>query len=100
MTCTHRSESRAGTCKAKETHAIGEVSDQVLDLHIADLKFAVEPVSRASVSDLSMSVADVVALQYHLPKVFSCTLTQLCSSSTAIAGAPCLNRTPATPAGA
>ena len=55
MTCTHWSESRVDTCKAKETHAIGEVSDQVLDLHIADLQFTVEPISRASVSHLSVA---------------------------------------------
>lgn len=85
----------------KATHAIREVSDQVLDLHIADLQLAVEPVSGSSVSSLLDSVAGVMALVYHLPKVFSCTLTQLCSSSTAMAGAPCADKPfSSTPAGA
>jgi hypothetical protein len=61
MTCEFLSGWRVGREK-QETHAIGEISDQILDLHIADLQFAVEPVSRTSVSDSSMSVAEVVAL--------------------------------------
>lgn len=45
-------------------YAIGEISDQVLDLHIADLQLAVEPVLGSSVSSLLVQVADISS---HVP---------------------------------